>query len=336
MISEQIIEDVWSLYGIKVNSIGKVFDNSRTPSDKRYIYPVNDAYMLKFYNNGSISEAYLNDVDRLIKRYKEIGIYCPSLVKNKRNQFAVFCKQDDDTFSCYVEEMARFRLMDPGRIDSFAFRKELVKHLGVLASAYTNIDLSVTKSMWSIIDLAPLDKDVDEKQEHLNRLVRCLKSHQLDAAADLSVSCNEKARMKIKEYFSELPRCVYQGDLNFTNILVDDTDCFAGLIDFNMFGTEVNINCFLNETFCEPEPEEYNKYSANELFIQMQRQQDELLNGIWENYSLSEAEKICFPEYRKIIGLSQYPIVQSWIKMLEAGIHTEKICDLLHLIANQN
>ena len=63
---------------------------------------------------------------------------------------------------------------------------------------------------------------------------------------------------------------------------------------------------------------------------------DELLNGIWENYSLSEAEKICFPEYRKIIGLSQYPIVQSWIKMLEAGIHTEKICDLLHLIANQN
>lgn len=48
MISEQIIEDVCSLYGIKVNSIGKVFDNSRTPSDKRYIYPVNDAYMLKF------------------------------------------------------------------------------------------------------------------------------------------------------------------------------------------------------------------------------------------------------------------------------------------------
>ena len=166
MISEQIIEDVCSLYGIKVISIGKVFDNSRTPSDKRYIYPVNDAYMLKFYNNGSISEAYLNDVDRLIKRYKEIGIYCPSLVKNKRNQFAVFCKQDDDTFSCYVEEMARFRLMDPGRIDSFAFRKELVKHLGVLASAYTNIDLSVTKSMWSIIDLAPLDKDIDEKQEN--------------------------------------------------------------------------------------------------------------------------------------------------------------------------
>lgn len=50
----------------------------------------------------------------------------------------------------------------------------------------------------------------------------------------------------------------------------------------------------MNETFCEPEPEEYNKYSANELFIQMQRQQDELLNGIWENYSLSEAEKSVF------------------------------------------
>ena len=88
----------------------------------------------------------------------------------------------------------------------------------MLASAYTNIDLSVTKSMWSIIDLAPLDKDVDEKQEHLNRLVRCLKSHQLDAAADLSVSCNEKARMKIKSIFQNYPACVYQGDLNFTNI----------------------------------------------------------------------------------------------------------------------
>ena len=28
--------------------------------------------MLKFYNNGSISEAYLNDVDRLIKDIRKL------------------------------------------------------------------------------------------------------------------------------------------------------------------------------------------------------------------------------------------------------------------------
>lgn len=28
----------------------------------------------------------------------------------------------------------------------------------------------------------------------------------------------------------------------------DDNGHFKGIIDFNMFGTEVNINCFLNES----------------------------------------------------------------------------------------
>ena len=59
---------------------------------------------------------------------------------------------------------------------------------------------------------------------------------------------NFSARSKIKDHISILPKCVYQGDLNSSNILLDDNNKFCGLIDFNMYGTEVNINCFLNES----------------------------------------------------------------------------------------
>ena len=53
---------------------------------------------------------------------------------------------------------------------------------------------------------------------------------------------------------------MYQGDLNNSNILIKDNH-FYGLIDFNLSGTEVNINCFLAETNRGFDEEDLNKYS---------------------------------------------------------------------------
>ncbi|MBP5729144.1 MAG: phosphotransferase, partial [Clostridia bacterium] len=51
---------------------------------------------------------------------------------------------------------------------------------------------------------------------------------------------------QLKACYRNLPRCVFQGDENFSNILVDENRHFAGFIDFNLAGTEVIVNQLAN------------------------------------------------------------------------------------------
>ena len=65
---------------------------------------------------------------------------------------------------------------------------------------------------------------IDEKQENLDNLIKKLKEKGYNKLASKLVDENIKARNKIELSLNELPRCVYQGDLNYSNILVDDND----------------------------------------------------------------------------------------------------------------
>jgi len=65
---------------------------------------------------------------------------------------------------------------------------------------------------------------------HISKIYKCLTYYTRNAKAAQAE--------KIKKVFNELPRCVYQGDLNSSNALHQDGR-FAGLIDFNMAGTDV-------------------------------------------------------------------------------------------------
>ena len=48
---------------------------------------------------------------------------------------------------------------------------------------------------------------------------------------------NSAVRGELLGFYAGLPRCVFQGDENFSNVLVDGSGHFTGLIDFNMSGT---------------------------------------------------------------------------------------------------
>lgn len=52
-----------------------------------------------------------------------------------------------------------------------------------MAAKYSGVDLSETKSTRSIIDLAPLDVDIGQKQENANTLMEALRKNELDALA---------------------------------------------------------------------------------------------------------------------------------------------------------
>ena len=211
----------------------------------------------------------------------------------------------------------------------------MLRHVGRYASVNSNRELIETKSMWSIIELSPYDEEIDEKQENFNALIKCLEEEEHnDLAKELS-DLNKKARKKIINYMDKLPRCVFQGDLNDSNILVDENGDFQGLIDFNMFGTEVNINYFLNEAMYYFTKKDFENSTGKELGRKMVEIQNDLLSVITDQYDLSAEEKEIMPYYNYIIHTSFWPNVLLMIRMIKEKKYENKVIDLLQEIVEK-
>lgn len=107
-------------------------------------------------------------------------------------------QKNGKAYTCFMEEYAIYPILGDTEHD----RKEVIEHLGVLAAKYSGADLSETKSMWSIIDLNPLDVDIGEKQENANTLIEALRKNGLDALAKKVGAYNTALRKHILPVFA--------------------------------------------------------------------------------------------------------------------------------------
>lgn len=320
---KDLIDFVIPKYNISYKTISKTIDSSKE-NDYRLNIILDDKYVLRVNNKNVMNEMRLAEIERLILRYNEIGVYAPKYLINSDNKYSIIIEDK----ICYISEYANYALASD--IENEAIEDEKLIHLGLLANKYTNYDLIQTKSMWSIIDLAPLDDKVDEKQENLNALVNELNSIGEKDLAKSVILFNDREREEIKKVFRLLPRCVYQGDLNETNILVNNNH-FYGLIDFNLSGTEVNINCFLAETNRSFDEDDLKNMDSISIYNEMINYQEKKLDLILKNYKLNDIEKKVLKNYQNIILLSQYPNVCGYIYGLNNG-YKDKIIELIKLI----
>ena len=326
------IQEIMSYFGLSVHSITEFYDTSHSDDDKRLTYILDNKYVLKVNSVCSMWETRLQEIHRLIERYHSIGVYCPYLISALDGTLSYKWHKDGKKYTCFVEEYAIYPVIGWGTEHE---RKEVIEHLGILASKYTGVDLSETKSMWSIIDLAPLDVDIDEKQENTNALTDALrKNGHSDLALEVE-TFNTMLRNKIMSVFDKLPRCVYQGDLNSTNELHKDGH-FIGLIDFNMAGTDVNINVFLNETNWFPEEVEFDSLTLTEIIEKQDTEQAENLDIILRNYTLNDDEKYAFPYYKRIIDMFQYPNVCLMVEWLSNDARREKCAELIKALVKKD
>lgn len=314
MLTFTEIRDILRHFGLSAQGVSAFLDTSHEAEDTRLHYILDDRYVLKLASPGVIWEARLQELRRLIGRYRAIGVYCPDLLTAPDGTLSYRWARDGREFVCFVEEYARFPALGE---DAPYSRREVVEHLGLLAAAYTGVDLSATWSMWSLFALSPLDAaaGVDEKQQNADALTAALRRNGLSALAERVEAQDRLLRAPLAAVFETLPRCVYQGDLNRSNLLYRDGH-FAGLIDFNMAGTDVNINVFLNETSWVPEAAELDTLSVPELRARQTAEQDALLAVIFRHYALNEAERRALPLYRRIVELFQYPLVcrmEAWL-----------------------
>ncbi len=314
-----------SHFGLSVQNVTNFSDTSHNDDDKRLNYILDDKYVLKINSLITMRETRLQEIHRLITRYRSIGVYCPDFIPTLNGSLSYAWQKDGKEYTCFVEEYAIYPVLGWHTEHD---RKEIVEHLGILATKYTGMDLSETKSMWSIIDLAPFDVNIDEKQENANALINVLRNNGYDKLANRVDAFNAMLREQIMVVFDKLPRCVYQGDLNSTNVLHKDGH-FVGLIDFNMAGTDVNINVFLNETNWFPEEVEFDRLSISEIIAKQNSEQHNMLSVILKHYTLNDDEQYAMPYYRRIVDMFQYPNVCLMIEWLGNDIRKDKCAELI-------
>ena len=317
-MDKEILLEIASKYKIDVERIGAKIDTSRGDDDIRYAYPINEnQYILKITNTSMMNEEYMAPINELVDRYREIGVYAPKMLTLENGCVVYEFIYNGMKWRAYIEEYAKYSSYKETDSIDYNLKEEMLEYVGKLASKYSFAPLCEHYSMWTIIRLHALDTEIDEKQDNLNQLCEALKKYGLAELSERINDKNIKCRSKIKKSIDQLPTCTYQGDLNSTNILVDQYNHFKGIIDFNMSGEEVNINCFINESMYYLEMEDFDTLSAQEIFEKMNRVFDLLIHKICEYYEMNELELLLFPSYKLITYLSFYPNVILMINQLE-------------------
>lgn len=331
MLEKKQLSEIMSCFGLTFSEMTEFHDTSHGSEDIRWNFILDQKYVLKINSARSMREARLQEISRLIGRYNSIGVYAPRLIPGPNGKLSCEYEIEGKKHICFVEEYAAYPICGD---DCDLDWNTVTEHLGILAAKYSDTDLSEIRSMWTIIDLAPLDTDVDEKQENADLLVKTLEEAGLRELAREVTAYHEYLRAVLIRDYQKLPRCVYQGDLNMTNVL-HDNGRFAGLIDFNMSGTDVNINVFVNETNEFPETEQFDRMSVHDLLEWMNEGHEKKMESILRHYSLSGLEKRLIPYYNQIANLFQWPNVCQMRRWLRDGIRRDKCAEFICGLMNQ-
>lgn len=320
-------------YGIETFGSVTLIDSTRDDTDVRLNYIIGRKWVLRFCSAPDMTEKRMGDLFRLIERYRALGIQAPQFLSGKEGRFIHPWRQ----FQYYLSEYIDLPLAGERNLrNEDALIREVQESVARFAEAYRNVDLSETMGMYSLFDLSPFDlpNGIDEKEENFHQLTDCLRSEQAHQLADRLTARHSFIRGKLKAVYRNLPRCVFQGDENFSNILIDEQEHFAGFIDFNLAGTEVIVNQLANIAGFDYDekqtaPEGADKRLECALF-HFQRSMKRML----QIYHPTEMERKALPWYAWIVMTAQWPTVCYFRNALGKSEMKAEILELLSLIAD--
>ena len=315
-------------------------DSSHGEDDIRHNYIIDKKYVLRLNSAKVMTEERLTELNTLIERYRSFGMKAPLFLKAENGSFVV----EQDGKNCYLSEYLDLPLAEDVK---FRCREDLIRQrlvfISRFAQTFKNVDLVETVSMFSIFDLAPYDKlsglDIDEKQENLNQLVADLTQAGYVELAQKVNAKNEELRRQLKPIYKELPRCVFQGDENFSNLCVDENDRIVGLFDFNMSGTEVIANYLANNAFMGHfcyEDEILDKHTPKEVLQILLDAFHQSTALIREHYSFTEPEYSAYRHYGKIAMISAYWNTSTFAEYLKQEKYKEKIAAIIAQILDED
>ena len=323
-----------SLYGVEGMESAGLIDTSHDEADIRWNYIIDKKYVLRLTNAPEMTETRLHDMNRLIARYADFGLRCPAFLPGPDGLFF----HGWGAFQAYLAEYADMPLADEAELseeEKDRLRREVVLSIAGFMERYRGVDLIPIMGMYSLFDLCPYDvvEGIDEKQWNMNNLTAALRKVGEEGLSQELIAKNETVRARLLAVYKDLPRCVTQGDEGFGNVLLNEDKHLAGLIDFNLSGTDVCVNLIANNA-------DFNLDIMHEKPIEPKETLEKALVSYRENaamllevYHATEAERAALQDYAWIALASQYPYASTFEKRLEKEEAKSSTLALLHEIA---
>ena len=296
-----ITPEMLRLYGLETPQKLAVHDTSHGANDLRMVYVLESRNWEA--RNKDHKECFQHTRTgagwvELIEHYNHLGIYCPGSYTTETVSSAFI-----DGYLVYAEEYMAHDLASE-REDSLNYEPRLYESIGLVAA--NPAPLVPWNTAFCLFD--KFDK-TDEYDENLECaiMVRDLYANQIPEYAErvnklFLEYCHRRERFE--PLYRVLPKAVFQGDLNRSNILVNDTGDFAGLIDFNLSGTETILNYAFCESFCalDDGEAEIGLLMDPEALKERDRRTAQNLAWIGKHYQFTDAEREVFNEYYNIVA----------------------------------
>ena len=310
-----------------------LIDTTHSADDIRLNFVIDKRYVLRFVNAPGLSEQRFAELNRLIGRYNASGLRCPAFLTGTDGRFL----HPWENLTCYCGEYFDLPLADECSVELDALYDEIHDFEAAFAERYRDFDLSETMGMYSLFDLDPFDvpEGIDEKQQNFNQLIEKLKSVGAHALADRLYARHAAVRERLFAIYRTLPRCFVQDDANVSNVLLDERQRFAGLIDFNLAGTEVIVNTFANWAGDDYNLEEKAPIGAQaRLDFLLQKYRRDIRRAL-TIYHATETEKEALVLYAWIVMVAQWPLFCWFSECIDGGgAMKEEVLALLGLVAD--
>lgn len=330
------IQQILIGFGIKSFEQLEMIDSSHGENDIRHNYIIDNKYVLRVNSAKVMTEERVAELNKLIKRYNDFGVKAPYFLPDKSGTYVVVYRR----YYCYLSEYLDYPLaIDSDSAIKRAIYDERIKFICRFAEKFKDYELSETLSMYSLFKLAPYDKPkgIDEKQENFNNLISDLKSVGEAELAEKLIVVYEKNRAELLSVYKNLPRCVFQGDENFSNLCIENNH-IVGLFDFNMSGTEVIVNYLANIAFqgdFEFSEELLEECSAEEILEKMMFAYKHSTKNIQKYYHFSIEEKRAYELYSHIVLISGYMNQWAYSEFLKNEKYRDKMVNMLWLIEGE-
>lgn len=296
-LNRKEIEQILDGFGIEAFENSEMIDSSHGNRDIRHNYIIDKKYVLRINSAQVMTEERVVELNTLVKKYNDFGIKAPYFIPDKFGKYVMEYKK----CYCYLSEYLDF----PLAIDTESmFKRELYNERIVFicrfAEKFKDDELSDTLSMYSLFELAPYDqpKGIDEKQENFNNLIEDLKvAGELELVNRLTMAY-ETIRAELMSIYKTLPRCVFQGDFDFSEELLEDC-------------------------------------SAEEIFDRMMFAYIDSTKNIQKYYQFSREEKRAYELYSCVVLISGYMNQWAYSEFLKSEKYKVKMVELLWLVEGE-
>lgn len=271
----------------------EVINTSRGDSDFRETVIAelkdNKKIVIKLSDNDFTSSDKIHAWSKCADEYRKLGYYCPRILCSKDGSFPIV-KYKGHNCVVYAEEYAKFNTVESRTNDTECdtrLRAQYMKSAFVMTAkiAAEKLDFTEYPSVYCLFDRFCPSDAVDEVLENAlewKKYAETLSDVFQEQVKRIWIRWNDN-RKSLEQIYHDLPVSVFQADLNPSNLLIDNSENFVGIIDFNLCGKDVFLNYMLREICWYSDSEEELDYILDILKI------------VSEYYVFSDLEKRAVP-----------------------------------------